>query len=102
MRHIERVHVEGQRGHCGESGSSAALGVGFLPGSQATDEFTCHWAGCPRKKKAFSARYKLIIHMRVHSGEKPNKCMVSIHNSLHQTEIKSVGLYMYDSIRCGS
>ncbi|KAJ4926095.1 hypothetical protein JOQ06_008278 [Pogonophryne albipinna] len=38
------------------------------------DDFTCHWAGCPRNFKAFNARYKLLIHMRVHSGEKPNKC----------------------------
>ncbi|XP_017781321.1 PREDICTED: zinc finger protein 765-like [Nicrophorus vespilloides] len=52
VRHIEKTHVELKRG----------------------DEFTCYWLNCPRKNKPFNARYKLLIHMRVHSGEKPNKC----------------------------
>ncbi|TDH06028.1 hypothetical protein EPR50_G00128210 [Perca flavescens] len=53
VRHIEKVHIDQRKG----------------------EEFSCFWTGCVRRHKPFNARYKLLIHMRVHSGEKPNKCM---------------------------
>lgn len=55
VQHIENSHIEKGKAY----------------------EYICLWQSCIRRQKPFNARYKLLIHMRIHSGEKPNKCTVS-------------------------
>uniref|UniRef100_A0AC34QWL1 C2H2-type domain-containing protein n=1 Tax=Panagrolaimus sp. JU765 TaxID=591449 RepID=A0AC34QWL1_9BILA len=37
-------------------------------------EHICRWKDCIRSTKAFKAKYKLVNHIRVHTGERPFSC----------------------------
>lgn len=36
--------------------------------------YYCRWSGCQRSDRGFNARYKMLVHVRTHTKEKPHRC----------------------------
>lgn len=36
--------------------------------------YHCKWQSCPRSDRGFNARYKMLVHVRTHTKEKPHAC----------------------------
>ncbi|XP_041974385.1 zinc finger protein GLIS3-like [Aricia agestis] len=47
--------------------------------------FYCQWMGCARPQRGFNARYKMLVHVRTHTNERPHTCN-QCHKSFSRAE----------------
>lgn len=43
--------------------------------ASTTGLYYCRWENCVRSDRGFNARYKMLVHVRTHTKEKPHHCL---------------------------
>ncbi|KAF7997177.1 hypothetical protein HCN44_005454 [Aphidius gifuensis] len=78
VRRGENAHLKCRWHSCGRWFASLEQLAGHVarlhaaPGARGL--FYCGWEGCARGERGFNARYKMLVHVRTHTNEKPHHC----------------------------